>query len=114
MFRKPTMLNEIKPMGWQPKGPTPYAKYIKRLLPFLLIALLLMLCAGCSKAVSVTPMPLPPANLASKCPTLQDPPTYLIDPERALWEADIIAKYTDCSVKHRLTVQAWEDAVAIK
>jgi hypothetical protein len=62
----------------------------------------------------VTPMPLPPANLASKCPTLQDPPTYLIDPERALWEADIIAKYTDCSTKHRLTVKAWEDAVNVK
>jgi hypothetical protein len=64
--------------------------------------------------VSVTPMPLPPANLAAKCPTLQDPPAVLIDPERALWEADIIAKYTDCSVKHRLTVKAWEDAVAVK
>jgi hypothetical protein len=38
----------------------------------------------------------------------------LLDPERALWEADIIAKYTDCSVKHRLTVKAWEDAVAVK
>jgi hypothetical protein len=59
-------------------------------------------------------MPLPPANLAAKCPTLQNPPTYLIDPERALWEADIIAKYTDCSVKHRLTVKAWKDAVAVK
>jgi hypothetical protein len=38
----------------------------------------------------------------------------MIDPERALWEADIIAKYTDCSVKHRLTVKAWVDAVAVK
>jgi hypothetical protein len=72
-----------------------------------------MLCAGCSKAVSVTPMPLPPANLAAKCPALSNPPLVLIDPERALWEADIIAKYTDCSVKHRLTVQAWEEAVKI-
>ena len=114
MSQKPTNPNEIKPMSWQPNVPTPYAKYIKRLLPFLLIALVLMLCAGCSKAVSVTPMPLPPANLASKCPTLQDPPTVMIDPERALWEADIIAKYTDCSSKHRLTVKAWSDAVAVK
>jgi hypothetical protein len=89
-------------------------KYTKRLLPFLLIVLLLMLCAGCSKAVSVTPMPLPPVNLASQCPTLQNPPAVMIDPERALWEADIIAKYADCSVKHRLTVKAWIDAVAIK
>ena len=38
----------------------------------------------------------------------------MIDPERALWEADILAKYADCSVKHRLTVKAWEDAVAVK
>lgn len=38
----------------------------------------------------------------------------MIDPERALWEADIIAKYTDCSVKHRLTVQAWVDAATVK
>lgn len=114
MFRKPMKISEIKPMGWQPKEPIPFAKYTKRLLPFLLIVPLLILCAGCSKAVSVTPMPLPPANLASKCPTLQNPPTFLIDPERAIWEADIIAKYTDCSVKHRLTVKAWEDAVAVK
>ena len=114
MFRKPTKLNEIKPMWWRPNAQIPYVKYTKRLLPFLLIALVLMLCAGCSKAVSVTPMPLPPANLAAKCPTLQDPPLVLIDPERALWEADIIAKYTDCSVKHRLTVKAWTDAVAVK
>jgi hypothetical protein len=62
----------------------------------------------------VTPMPRPPANLASKCPALQTPPLVLLDPERALWEADMIAKYTDCSVKHRLTVKAWEDAVAVK
>ena len=114
MFRKPMKPNEIRPMSWQPNEPTPFVKYTKRLLPFLLIVLLLMLCAGCSKAVSVTPMPLPPVNLAAKCPTLQDPPLEMIDPERALWEADIIAKYTDCSVKHRLTVKAWIDAVAVK
>ena len=114
MFRKPMKPNEIRPMSWQPNEPIPFVKYTKRLLPFLLIVLLLMLCAGCSKAVSVTPMPLPPANLASKCPTLQDPPMVLVDPERALWEADIITKYTDCSTKHRLTVKAWSDAVTVK
>ena len=59
-------------------------------------------------------MPLPPANLAAKCPTLNNPPAVLVDPERALWESDIIAKYTDCSVKHRLTVQAWEEAVKVR
>ena len=114
MFQKPTNLNGIKPMSWQPNAQTPYAKYTKRLLPFLLIVPLLILCAGCSKAVSVTPMPLPPANLAAKCPTLQDPPLQMIDPERAIWEADVIAKYVDCATKHRLTVKAWEDAVIVK
>ena len=114
MFRKPMKPNEIKPMSWQPNEQTPFVKYTKRLLPFLLIVLVLMLCAVCSKAVSVTPMPLPPANLAAKCPTLQNPPMTLVDPERALWEADIIAKYTDCNVKHRLTVKAWIDAVTVK
>jgi hypothetical protein len=59
----------------------------------------------------VTPMPRPPANLSANCPTLQPPPTYLIDPDRAMWEADLIAKYTDCSVKHRLTVEAWVKAL---
>jgi len=38
----------------------------------------------------------------------------LIDPERALWEADIIAKYADCSLKHRLTIKAWGDAARVK
>lgn len=114
IFHKRMKPSEIKPMSWQPNAPTPYVKYIKRLLPFLLIALLLSLCAGCSKAVSVTPMPLPPANLASKCPILQNPPLLMIDPERSLWEADVIAKYADCSVKHRLTVEAWIRAVEVR
>lgn len=38
----------------------------------------------------------------------------MIDPERALWEADVIAKYADCSVKHRLAVEAWINAVNVK
>jgi uncharacterized lipoprotein YddW (UPF0748 family) len=38
----------------------------------------------------------------------------MIDPERALWEADILAKYIDCATKHRLTVQAWVNAVIKK
>ena len=107
-------LNEIKPMSWQPNASTPFVKYTGRFLQFLLIVLLLLLFASCSKAVSVTPMPLPPANLAANCPALQNPPAVLIDPERALWEAGIIAKYTDCSAKHRLTVKAWRDAATAK
>jgi hypothetical protein len=89
-------------------------KYTKRLLLCLLIALLLMALVGCSKAVSVTPMPQPPVNLASNCPLLPSPPALLIDPDRAVWEADLIAKYTDCSVRHRLTVEAWKRALEAK
>jgi hypothetical protein len=45
---------------------------------------------------------------------LQSPPNPLVDPERAFWEADTVAKYTDCSVKHRLTVEAWKGAVGVR
>ena len=57
------------------------------------------------------PMPQPPANLASNCPVLPAPPSILTDPDRATWEVDLIAKYGDCALKHRLTVKAWEEAV---
>jgi len=40
-------------------------------------------------------------------------PDPLIDPERALWESHLIARYMECSVKHRLTVEAWLAAVKI-
>jgi len=40
-------------------------------------------------------------------------PDPLIDPERALWESHLIARYMECSVKHRLTVEAWRAAVQI-
>jgi hypothetical protein len=69
--------------------------------------------SGCSKAVSVAPMPQPPANLASNCPPLPNPPSVLTDPERAIWEIDIIAKYGDCALRHRRTIEAWEEAVKI-
>jgi len=111
MFRKHMRPNEIRPMSWQPNASIPFAKYTKLLPLFLLTVLLLMLLGGCSKAVSVTPMPLPPANLAFPCQMLQTPPNPLVDPERALWEVDTVAKYADCSVKHRLTVEAWKRAV---
>ena len=26
----------------------------------------------------------------------------MLDPDRSLWEADVIAKYVDCATKHRL------------
>ena len=48
-----------------------------------------------------------PANLASNCPDLPNPPSVMIDPDRAIWEVEIIAKYSDCALKHRLTVSSW-------
>ena len=60
------------------------------------------------------PMPLPPANLASNCPPLPAPPSLLTDPERAIWEVDIIAKYGDCALRHKMTVEAWKQAVNTK
>lgn len=60
------------------------------------------------------PMPPPPANLASDCPPLPAPPSTLIDPDRAVWEVDIIAKYGDCALRHKMTVDAWKQAVKSK
>lgn len=110
--QKPTRLNEIKPLEWEPPRFEKYAPSIKMCLLLLLIASLLLLLSGCSKAVSVVPMPAPPANLASNCPSIPFPPSPLLDPERAIWEVEILTAYTDCSVKHRLTVEAWRNAVA--
>ena len=107
-FTKP---NKIKPMSWSPESEKQYGKYTKLSLLFLLIVLLIIGLSGCSKAVSIVPMPLPPANLASNCPVLPAPPSLLTDPDRATWEVDLIAKYGDCALKHRLTVEAWEEAV---
>jgi hypothetical protein len=56
------------------------------------------------------PIPQPPANLANNCPELPKPPQPLSDPERAIWELEIIAKYGDCALRHRLTIDAWRDA----
>ena len=107
-FIKP---NEIKPMSWSPERHAKYGRYTKLSLLFLLIVLQIIGLSGCSKAVSIVPMPLPPANLASNCPVLPAPPSLLTDPDRATWEVDLIAKYGDCALKHRLTVEAWEEAV---
>ena len=109
--RQPSRPNEIKPMWWTPDGRRQYARYIERCLLLASIALLLLLLAGCSKAVSVTPMPLPPANLARQCEELPMPPEILIDPERALWEQTILSKYEICAAKQRHLVEAWQEAV---
>lgn len=56
-------------------------------------------------------MPQPPANLAANCPNLPAPPAVLVDPDRAVWEVEVLAKYADCATKHRLTIEAWTEAV---
>lgn len=78
---------------------------------FLLIAPLAMLLTACSRTVSVMPMPLPPANLAKSCPLVPMPPKPLVDPERLMWEIDVMTKYTDCAIKHDQLVEAWTNAV---
>ena len=35
----------------------------------------------------------------------------LVDPERALWEADMIGKYGDCGARHINTIGAWKTGV---
>lgn len=95
-------------------GPTPSAKFTGWCLRLLPIALLPMLFAGCSRVVSVQPMPEPPANLAAPCPPLAAPPNPLIDPDRAIWESDLIAKYADCGTRHRLAVDAWRKSLRVR
>lgn len=109
--QKPTRLNEIKPLDWEPPRFGKFAPSIKMCLLLLLIVSLLFLLSGCSKAVSITPMPAPPANLASDCQQLEGPPVPLLDPDRAIWEIGLLTAYADCSVKHRLTVEAWRSAI---
>ena len=108
---EPTRPSEIMPMGWEPAEERASARFIGRFLLLPIAVLLLIILSGCSKAVSIAPMPPPPANLESDCRPLDDVPDPLIDPERALWESHLIARYMECSVKHRLTIEAWRAAV---
>ena len=103
--------NAIRPMWWSEERHGKYVRFIKRLPLFLCLALLILVLSGCSKAVSIVPMPQPPANLASNCAPLSPVPQPLVDPERVIWEVDTVAKYGDCAMKHRLTVEAWQEAV---
>ena len=108
---EPMRPSVLKPMEWEQLGPQTYGRSTGKFLLLLLVVVLLTALSGCSKAVSITPMPPPPANLETNCPSLSDVPDPLIDPERALWESEIIARYMECSVKHRLTIEAWKAAV---
>ena len=109
--QEPTKPCDLKPMHWEADLRARYIRYIRNYLAAILIVSLLIVLSGCSKAVSVQPMPAPPANLASNCPSLPFPPSPLLDPERAVWEVEILTAYADCSVKHRLTVEAWRAAL---
>ena len=96
-------------------GRTRSKRFTATCLPLLLIALPLPLLSGCSsKASVIQTLPPPPANLASSCPKLQNPPEPFLDPERLLWEKDLIEKRNQCALKHKLTVEAWTEAVAPK
>ncbi len=97
-------------------GPTLLRKSTGTSLLLLLIALLLlMVSSGCSsKASVIQTLPAPPANLVFPCKNLSDPPAPLLDPERALWEKGIIEAFGDCKIKHRLVVEAWQEALKVK
>lgn len=71
---------------------------------FLPSVAFLILCSGCSSVPSEITMP--PPNLARSCPALPEPAR--LDPERLIWELDLIAKYQDCATRHRLTIEAWK------
>jgi len=38
----------------------------------------------------------------------------MTDPDRAIWEIEIIAKYGDCALRHRMTIDAWREAARQK
>ena len=77
---------------------------------FPAIALPLLMLGGCSKSVSIAPIPALQANLAQPCQVLPSPPDPLNDPARAVWEMDLIAAYGDCAARHLATVKAWPKA----
>ena len=76
---------------------------------FLLSALLATLLSACSTRPVATPTVRLQANLAANCPPVPAPPSPLIDPPRAEWEAELLLTYGDCAARHRLTVEAWPE-----
>lgn len=103
------------PMCAPSSGSTPFVRFTTRCLPLLPVALLLTTLSGCSSKSSVIQtLKPPPANLASPCSLLNNPPKPFLDPARLLWEKDLIERRNDCAEKHRLTIEAWKDAVAVK
>lgn len=78
---------------------------------FLWSAPCLLILSACSRTHVNVPMPPPPVNLKQPCASLPGIPSPLLDPERAVWESDIMAIYASCAARHWLMTQAWEDAV---
>lgn len=103
-----TMSSSAKPSKVKP--PVTRLKFvssIEQCLALLLIVSLLSLLAGCSNRPPLAQMPAPPANLAADCPQLGPLPVPLLDPERLVWELQLLNAYADCAARHRLTVEAW-------
>ena len=71
------------------------------------IVLSLLALPACSRTVSIAPTPPLQANLAQPCQQLAAPPEPLIDPDRAGWEAELLAAYADCAARHLATVRSW-------
>lgn len=109
--QEPTKPCELKPMHWEADLRARYTLFTKRFLLLLLSVSLITVLSGCSKAVSVQPMPTPPANLEAPCHNLPMPPEPLLDPARAIWEIEVLTAYGDCAGKHRLAIEAWRNAV---
>lgn len=73
---------------------------------FLLSASPILLLSACSNGPSIQPTPIPP-NLAQECSKLPDLPTPLLDPERLIWELEVVALYRECASKQRHLAEAW-------
>lgn len=95
-----------KPRGKPAKAASRRSARFTRTALFPVIALPLMLCVASCKTVSAPQTPRLEANLSQPCPPLPDPPVVLIDPDRAVWEAELIAFYGDCAARHFRAVAA--------
>ena len=78
---------------------------------FLLCVLLILTLSACCSTKSPVQMPPPPVNLSSPCAALSSPPSPMLDPDRLIWEVEIVSAYGDCAARHRLSIEAWKAAV---
>jgi hypothetical protein len=76
--------------------------------PYLLSALLLSLSLTACGRQLARPTPLLPAAIRQPCPPIPEPPIPLIDPARAVWEAEIIRLYGACGARHLAAIKAAE------